>query len=70
MSAFVLLLEVQGPSGPQLLVVGPSGRLDIVLRALWALRPCDPRNDVVRVRLVSVHMGEHAHKLQVPGGTP
>ena len=23
------------------------GRLDIVLRALWALRPGDPRNDVV-----------------------
>ena len=40
--------------GPQLLVGGPSGRLDFVLRALRALRPCDPRNDVVRVRLVSV----------------
>ena len=32
-------LEVRGPSGPQLLVGGPSGRLDFVLRALWALRP-------------------------------
>ena len=41
------ILEVYWPSGPQLLVVGPSGWLDFVLRALWALRPCDPRNDVV-----------------------
>ena len=40
-------LEVRGLSGPQLLVGGPSGRLDFVLRALRALRPCDPRNDVV-----------------------
>ena len=32
-------LEVRGPSGPQLLVGSPSGRLDFVLRALWALRP-------------------------------
>ena len=32
-------LEVRGPSGPQLLVGGPSGRLDFVLRALRALRP-------------------------------
>ena len=38
------LLEVRGPSGPQLLVGGPSGRLDFVLRALRALRPCDPRS--------------------------
>ena len=30
-----------------LLVGGPSGRLDFVLRALRALRPGDPRNDVV-----------------------
>ena len=36
-------------SVPQLLVGGPSGRLDFVLRALRALRPCDPRNDVVSV---------------------
>ena len=36
-------LEVRGS---QLLVCGPSSRLDFVLRALWALRPCDPRNDV------------------------
>ena len=41
------ILEVRGPSGPQLLVGGPSGRLDFVLRALRALRPCDPHNDVV-----------------------
>ena len=34
-------LEVQGP---QLLVSGPSGRLDFVLRALRAFRPCDPRS--------------------------
>ena len=40
-------LEVQGPSGPQLLVCGPSGLFDFVLRALWALRPCDPCNDAV-----------------------
>ena len=32
-------LEVRGSSGPQLLVGGPSGRLDFVLRALRALRP-------------------------------
>ena len=31
------------PFGPAL---GPSGLLDFVLRALRALRPCDPRNDV------------------------
>ena len=30
-----------------LLVGGPSGQLDFVLRALRALRPCDPHNDVV-----------------------
>ena len=41
------ILEVWGPSGPQLLVGGPSGQLDFVLRALRALRPGDPRNDVV-----------------------
>ena len=31
------------PFGP---AFGPSGLLDFVLRALRALRPCDPRNDV------------------------
>ena len=36
---FYIILEVRGPSGPQLLVGGPSGRLDFVLRALRALRP-------------------------------
>ena len=40
------ILEVKGPSGPQLLVCGPSGLLDFVLRALRALRPCDPRRCV------------------------
>ena len=29
------------PFGPAL---GPSGLFDFVLRALWALRLCDPRN--------------------------
>ena len=29
------------------LALGPSGLLDFVLRALRALRPCDPRNGVV-----------------------
>ena len=54
----IYVLEVKGPSGPQLLVGGPSGRLDFVLRALRALTPCDPRNDVVSVRnrMVSVRM--------------
>ena len=33
------ILEVRGPSGPQLLFGGPSGWLDFVFRALWALRP-------------------------------
>ena len=33
------ILEVRGPSEPQLLVDGPWGRLDFVLRALRALRP-------------------------------
>ena len=28
-------------------VGGPSGLLDFVLRALRALRPCDPRNDAL-----------------------
>ena len=32
-----ILLEVRGPSGPQLVVGGPSGRLDFVLRALGDL---------------------------------
>ena len=35
----IYILEVRGPSGPQLLVGGPSGHLDFVLRALRALRP-------------------------------
>ena len=35
----IIKLEVRGPSGPQLLVGGLSGRLDFVLRALRALRP-------------------------------
>ena len=39
---FYIRLEVRGPSGPQLLVGGPSGHLDFVLRALRALRPCHP----------------------------
>ena len=34
------------PVGPQLLVGGPSGILDIVLRGLWAFRPFDARTDV------------------------
>ena len=38
----IQILEVLGPSGPQLRVGGPLGLLDFVLRALWALRPCDP----------------------------
>ena len=48
-----LQVEVWGPSGPRLLVGGPSGRLlallDFVLRALRALRPCDPRLHLSRV---------------------
>ena len=32
------------PPGPDFLGSGPSGLLDNVLHALWALRPCDPRN--------------------------
>ena len=40
----IVKLEVRWPSGPQLLVGGPSGHLDFVLRALWALRPSDLRN--------------------------
>ena len=43
----MVVQEVQGPSGPQVLVGGPSGQLNFVLRALWALRPGDPRNNVV-----------------------
>ena len=35
---------------------GPQLLLDFVLCALRALRPCDPCNDVVRVRLVSMRM--------------
>ena len=38
-----VILEVEGHSGPQLL----AGLLDFVLRALWALRPSDPRNDAL-----------------------
>ena len=40
----------------QLLIGGPSGRLDFVLRTLWALGPCDPHKDVVSVRMVSVRV--------------
>ena len=47
LDCFIGVLEVRGPSGPQLLIGGPSGGLDFVLRALRALRPCDPHNDVV-----------------------
>ena len=39
-----IILEVEGPSGPGLLAGGPPGP-DLVLRALRALRPCDPRNN-------------------------
>ena len=35
----IINLQLGGPPGPQLLVGGLSGRLDFVLRALWALRP-------------------------------
>ena len=38
-----MILEVKGPSGPELLVGGPSGRLDLILHALRALRLHDPR---------------------------
>ena len=41
------LLDVTGPfrcSGARILAGGPSGLLDFVLRALRALRPCDPRS--------------------------
>ena len=48
------VVEVLGPSGPQLLVGGPSGRLDFVLRALRALGPCDSHNDVVSVRTLTM----------------
>ena len=37
--AHYMILEVRRPTGPQLLVGGPSGWLDFVLRALRALRP-------------------------------
>ena len=37
--SYIVILEVRGPSGPQLLLGGPSGQLDFVLRALWVLRP-------------------------------
>ena len=40
----IIYWKFRGPSGPQLLVCGPLGLLDFVLRALRALRPCDPRN--------------------------
>ena len=38
------------PFGPAL---GPSGLLDFVLRALRALRPCDPRNGAMIVNTLS-----------------
>ena len=46
-SCFYIKLEVLRPSGPQLVVGGPSGRLDFVIYVLGVLRPGDPRNDVV-----------------------
>ena len=39
MVRYYRILEVRGPSGPQLLVGGPSGHLVFVLCALRALRP-------------------------------
>ena len=36
-----------GPFRARLLAGGPSGLLDFVLRALRALRPCDPLNGSV-----------------------
>ena len=33
--------------GPRILAGGSSGLLDFILRALQALRPCDPRNDAL-----------------------
>ena len=33
--------------------LGPSGLLDFVLRALRALRPCDPRNGAMIVNTLS-----------------
>ena len=44
MAIIIIITRSLGPSGPRLLVGGPSGLLDFVLRALQALRPCDPRN--------------------------
>ena len=41
------------------MVGGPLGRLDFVLRALRALRACDPRNDVVIG--LEEWICEHAH---------
>ena len=41
------LIEVKEPSGPRLLVDGPSDLLDFIIHALRALSPCDPRNDAV-----------------------
>ena len=32
--------------------------LDFVLRAFWALRPCDPRTDVLEVRNTARSFGE------------
>ena len=47
MHIYIYILEESGPVGPLLLVGGPSGLLDFVLRALRPLRPCDPRNDAL-----------------------
>ena len=57
-------LEVKGPSGPQLLVCGPSGLLDFVLRALRTLRPCDDDSIVhMYVRCMS-KMGTNGRKAE------
>ena len=46
-SKLYIYQKFRGPSGPQLLVCGPSGLLDFVLCALWALRQCNPHRKIV-----------------------
>ena len=63
-------IEVRGPSGPQLLVGGPSGHLDFVLRALRALRPCHPggypeRDGAVRHGQAYYEVGKSLYSLHL-----
>ena len=59
---YILTRSLRGPSGPQLLVCGPSGLLDFVLRALNFVtegRTDEPTVILTRVCMMHVFMMRH-----------